>query len=121
MYIQNYNLDLPSTIPLLFDCTSSTRFNLEFTNTGDNPLTSVNIKALFVPNGSDQDWLTTSEHFDINADPQPMVVGLHGDNIYNLVPGGIGIISLNCEYIYSLRVSVNVASTGNIQVKGLGI
>lgn len=119
MYIQNYELDLPVTLPIVFDCTSSDRFNLEFFNAGTNPLTSVAIDAVFTPGGTSQPWLTILSHFDPAGPAQPMIKGIHGFNIYNLAPGETGIISFNCEYIYSLRVAVDAVS-GKIDIKGYG-
>jgi hypothetical protein len=119
MYTQHYNLDLPTNTLISFDCTSSTRFNLEFFNAGTNPLTSVEIDAVFTPGGVLQPWLTILSHFDPAGPAQPMIKGIHGFNVYNLAPGDAGIISFNCEYIYSLRVAVDAVS-GKIDIKGYG-
>jgi hypothetical protein len=122
MYIQNYELDLPTTRPIVFDCTSSDRFNLEFFNTGINPLTSVEIEAVFTQGGSLRPWLNTLADFDPAGPPaNKLVLGIDNEaNIYNLAPGQTGIISLDCRSIYSLRVIVEAVS-GKISIKGLGI
>lgn len=122
MYIQNYELDLPVTLPIVFDCTSSDRFNLEFFNAGTNPLTSVEIKAVFTKGGSLRPWLNTLADFDPAGPPaNKLVLGIDDEaNIYNLAPGETGIISLDCQSIYSLQVIVEAVS-GKISIKGLGI
>lgn len=119
MYVQNYNLDLPSMTPISFDCTSSTRFNLEVKNIGINPFSSVSISATFTPDGELQDWLKIADHFDPSATPQPMIKGLHGSNIYNLVPGETGVISFNCEYLYALRMEID-AIDSRVKLIGYG-
>jgi hypothetical protein len=120
MYIQNYELDLPTTAHISFDCTSSSRFNLEFFNMGVNPLTSVEIEAVFTQGGSLRPWLNTLAHFDPSGIPGNLVLGIDDEaNIYNLAPGETGIISIDCRSIYSLRVLVEAVS-GKISIKGLG-
>lgn len=119
MYYQQYDLILPTTIPISFDCTSSTRFNLEVKNTGINAFSSVTISASFTPDGELQDWLKISDHFDPTASPQPMIKGLHGSNIYNLAPGETGIISFNCEYIYALRMEIDAVDS-RVKLIGYG-
>lgn len=119
MYYQQYDIVLPTTIPISFDCTSSTRFNLEVKNIGINPFSSVSVSATFTPDGEVQDWLKIADHFDPSATPQPMVKGLHGSNIFNLVPGETGIISFDCDYLYALKVEI-IALDSRVKLIGYG-
>jgi hypothetical protein len=118
MYNQIYDLELPTEVNLLFNCTSSTYFNLEIKNTGYNPFTNVTIEANFTPGGDWQQWLNSLPHFDPTASPQPMIKGLHGDNIYNLAPNQTGVISFDCTYIHQIKVSIT--GLGDVLLRGYG-
>lgn len=118
MYNQIYDIELPAEVDLLFDCTTSNSFNLEIKNTGYNAFASANIEARFTPDGGWQQWLNSSAHFDPTASPQPMVRGLHGDNIYNLTPNQTGVISFDCTYVYQIKV--NISGLGDVLLRGYG-
>lgn len=120
MYNQTYELPIPTGVPIVFSCTSTKIFNIEFRNTGENPLTSVILSVNFVPDGDYQTWLSAESHFDKTANPMPMVTGLHGENIYTLAPDNVGIISLKSEYLYSLKTEVTSASPTSVFIRAYG-